>query len=181
MMIRESDMIQTLLAGEIVAQRVFNPLYSYLDIVFLVVLCALLVLKKKYLTLLFGLAGGILYMIVDYGIFHLWTGSRHIEGGNMFWVLLWMSMSYGITNFVWIWLWYSKDRRLLEWSLLILVWWIAAPMLASTFGKSLPNIKIWRETGAYHGYMALILVGGYGAAIGINLFRKNREERFPLL
>ena len=169
-----------LLAGEVIAQRVFNPLYIYLDIVFLVALCVLLVLKKKYLTLLFGLAGGILYMIVDYGIFHLWTHSRSIEGGSMFWVLLWMSMSYGITNFVWIWLWFSKDKRLAEWSLLIVVWWIAAPMLANTFGQSLPLIIIQRTTGAYHGYMALILAAGYLTAIGINLFRKNREERFPL-
>ena len=161
-----------LLANEVIAQRVFNPLYIYLDIVFLVALCGLLIAKKKYLTLLFGIAGGILYMIVDYGIFHLWTHSRSIEGGDMFWVLLWMSMSYGVTNFVWIWLWFSKDRRLLEWSLLIVVWWISAPMLANTFGQNFSPIKIQRTTGAYHGYMA---------AIGVNLFRRNREERFPLL
>ena len=173
-------MLNGLLATEVVAQRVFNPLYIYLDIVFLVVLCGLLVVKKKYLTLLFGLAGGVLYMIVDYGIFHLLTGSRHIEGGDLFWVLLWMSMSYGITNFVWIWLWFSKDKCLFEWSMLICVWWIAAPMLAGTFGSGLPNIKIWRETGAYHGYMALILALGYGAAIVYNLFQTKKERRFPL-
>ena len=169
-----------LLASEIVAQRVFNPLYIYLDIVFLVALCVLLAVKKKYLTLLWGIAGGVLYMVVDYGIFHLLTGSRSIEGGNLFWVLLWMSMSYGITNFVWIWLWFSKDKHLIEWSFLIVVWWIAAPMLAATFGAGLSPIKIQRTTGAYHGYMALILVLGYGAAIVYNLFQKKRERRFPL-
>ncbi len=170
----------SLLAGEIVAQRVFNPLYIYLDIAFLVGLCVLLVVKKKYLTLLWGIAGGILYMIVDYGIFHLATHSRSIEGGDLFWVLLWMSMSYGITNFVWIWLWFSKDKHLAEWSLLIAVWWIAAPMLANTFGQDLAPIKIQRTTGAYHGYMALILVLGYGAAICYNLFQRDRTKRFPL-
>lgn len=170
-----------LLAGEIIAQRVFNPLYIYLDIVFLIFLCGLLLFRKKYLTLLFGLAGGILYMIVDYGIFHLLTHSRSIEGGNLFWVLLWMSMSYGITNFVWIWLWFGKDKHLTEWTALIWIWWIAAPMLAETFGGNLPEIKIQRTTGAYHGYMALILLFGYGAAIVYNLFQKDREKRFPLL
>ncbi len=135
-------MSDILLVSEVIAQRVFNPLYIYLDIVFLVGLCALLAVKKKFLTLLWGIAGGILYMIVDYGIFHLLTHSRSIEGGDLFWVLLWMSMSYGITNFVWIWLWFSKDRHLFEWSLLICVWWIAAPMLAATFGAGLSPIKI---------------------------------------
>ena len=126
----------SLLAAQVVARRVFSSLYIYLDIAFLVLLCALLFFKKRHLTLLFGLAGGILYMLVDYGIFHLLTGSRHIEGGSLFWVLLWMSMSYGITNFVLLWVWMGKDRRAVEWTLLIFVWWIAAPLIASSFGHS---------------------------------------------
>lgn len=174
-------MQNTLLAGEIIAQRVFNPLYIYLDIVFLLFFCGMLVFRKKYLTLIFALFGGVLYMIVDYGIFHLLTHSRSIEGGSLFWVLLWMSMSYGITNFAWLWLWFSKDKRLLEWSLLICVWWISAPMLANTFGGSLTPIKIQRTTGAYHGYMALILFVGYAAAIVYNLLQKDEKKRFPLL
>lgn len=173
--------VNLLANSEVIAQRVFNPLYIYLDIVFLVFLCALLFFKKKYLTLLFGIAGGVLYMIVDYGIFHLALHTRTIEGGDMFLVLLWMSMSYGITNFVWIWLWISKDKHLVEWSLLICVWWIAAPMLASTFGADLASIKIQRTTGSYHGYMALILFAGYAAGIVYNLFQKDRGKRMPLL
>lgn len=174
-------MATNLLSGEIIAQRVFNPLYIYLDIVFLVALCALLIVKKKYMTLIFGLAGGVLYMIVDYGIFHLALHTRSIEGGDLFAVLLWMSMSYGITNFVWIWLWLSRDEHKFEWTLLIVVWWIVAPMLATTFGGSLPLIKIQRTTGSYHGYMALILLVGYGGAIGYNLFQKDKTKCFPLL
>jgi len=166
---------------EIIAKRVFNTLYIYLDICFLVFLCAMLIVKKKYLTLLWGIAGGILYMIVDYGIFHLLTHSRSIEGGNLFWVLLWMSMSYGITNFVWIWLWISKDEHLLEWSALIWIWWIVAPMLANTFGQNMPVVTIQRTTGSYHGYMALMLFAGYGSAIVYNLIQKDKQKRFPLL
>lgn len=174
-------MINTLLSTEIIAQRVFNPLYIYLDIVFLVALCVLLILKKKYLTLLFGIFGGLLYMVVDYGIFHLALHTRSIEGGDLFAVLLWMSMSYGITNFVWIWLWFSRDKHKFAWTLLIVVWWISAPMLANTFGGSLEPIKIQRTTGSYHGYMALILFAGYAAAIVYNLFQKDKTKRFPLL
>ncbi|MDE6274439.1 MAG: hypothetical protein K2L87_05265 [Clostridiales bacterium] len=166
---------------EIVAQRVFNPLYIYLDIVFLVFFCGLLIFRKKYLTLLFALAGGVLYMIVDYGIFHLALGTRSIEGGSLFWVLLWMSMSYGITNFAWIWLWMAKDKRLFEWTLLIVLWWICAPLMASSFGSSLTPIKIQRTTGAYHGAMAIILFVSYAAAIVYNLLQKKKEKRFPLL
>lgn len=168
-------------ATEIVAQRVFNTLYIYLDIVFLIALLTLLIIRKKYCTVLFGLFGGILYMIVDYGIFHLALGTRSITGGNLFAVLLWMSMSYGITNFVFIWLWMAKDKNAREFTMLIFVWWIAAPMLAATFGGSMPTIKIQRTTGEYHGYMALILFAGYAAAIVYNLFQKDKEKHFPLV
>lgn len=165
---------------EIIAQRVFNTLYIYLDIAFLVFFCTLLIVRKKYLTLLFALFGGVLYMVVDYGIFHLALHTRSIEGGDLFAVLLWMSMSYGITNFAWLWLFFSKDKHLFEWIFLICLWWVACPMLASTFGGGMPVVKIQRTTGSYHGAMALILLVGYGFAIVYNLFRGKKSERFPL-
>ncbi len=167
-------------SAEIVARRVFDPIYIYLDTAFLVVLLTLLIVKKKYLTALFGIAGGILYFIVDYGIFHAALHTRSIENGDMFGVLLWMSMSYGITNFVWIWLWFSRDAHKFEWTLLILVWWFCAPMLADTFGGDTAPVKIQRTTGEYHGVMALILLVGYFAAIIYNLVRRERTERFPI-
>ncbi len=173
--------MQNLLAAEVIAQRVFNTAYIYLDTAFIVGLCVLLAVKRKWLTLLFGLAGGVLYMIVDYGIFHLALRTRSIEGGNLFWVLLWMSMSYGITNFVWIWLWFSRDKQAWCWTLMILVWWICAPMLSEAVGANAPLIKIQRTTGSYHGYMALIMIAGYFFAIVWNLFTQDKTKRFPLL
>ena len=154
---------------EIVAQRAFSPLYIWLDTAFLVVFALLLFFSRRRLTLLWALFGGVLYFAVDFGIFHLLTGSRSIEGGSMFWVLLWMSMSYGMTNFAWIWLCLRRDERLTEWTLLIFLWWIACPMLADTFGAGLGTITISRTTGAYHGWMALVLILSYLAVIVYNL------------
>ena len=109
---------------ESIARRTFPPLYIWIDVAFLALFAGLLILKKKYMTVLIGTLAGVLYMLVDYGIFHLVCHSRSISDGySLFFVLLWMSLSYGFTNFAWIWLWISKDRRLFEWSLLILIWW----------------------------------------------------------
>ncbi|MCM1305791.1 MAG: hypothetical protein NC303_00590 [Firmicutes bacterium] len=173
-------MFTNLISAEIVAQRVFNPLYIYLDSIFLVALMALLIIKRKYMTAIFGLFGGILYFIVDFGIFHAALHTRSIEGGDMAGVLFWMSMSYGITNFVWIWLWISRDEHKFTWTFFILVWWFVAPMLANA-ATGLQPIKIQRTTGSYHWVMALILVIGYFAAIIYNLFQKDKSKRFPLL
>ena len=140
-------------------------MYIWLDLAFLVLLAALLLYRKNYMTVFVGFVMGLVYMAVDYGIFHLVCHSRSIEGGSLFWVLLWMSMSYGFTNFTWIWLWISKDHYLKEWSLLILIWWFCCPMLADTFSAGQTPIIIQRTTGAYHGYMALLLFVGYAALI----------------
>lgn len=167
---------------EIIARRQFAPLYIWLDIAFLCVFLALLLWKRKYMTVLVGLVMGLVYMLVDFGIFHLVCHSRSISAGySLFWVLLWMSMSYGFTNFTWIWLWLSKDEHLLEWSLLILGWWFCCPLLTQTFAPEAVPIVIERTTGAYHGYMALILFAGYLGAILYNLRQRGSAFRIDLL
>lgn len=166
---------------EIIARRQFAPLYIYLDIAFLLTFVILLILKKKYMTILVGFLMGIVYMLVDYGIFHLLLHTRSIsEGHSLFWVLLWMSMSYGFTNFTWIWLWLSKDEHLFEWSFLILCWWFCCPLLTQTFAPAAAPIVIERTTGAYHGYMAAILFVGYFGVILYNLLQKEKAKRIRI-
>lgn len=167
--------------GEIIARRQFTPTYIWLDIAFLLLFVGLLFWKKKYMTVVVGFVMGVVYMLVDYGVFHLICHSRSIsEGYSLFWVLLWMSMSYGFTNFTWIWLWLSKDKRLLEWSFLILLWWFCCPLLAKTFGAAETPIVIQRTTGAYHGYMAMILFIGYLGVIIYNLWQKEGNKRINI-
>ena len=177
---------------DVIAQREFGLAYIVLDSVFIIAFLALLFFTKRRLTLIWALAGGLLYFIVDYGIFHLLTGSRHIgtvsadgvftAGGEamMFWVLLWMSLSYGITNFAWIWLCLKKDKHIAEWTIGIFVWWLVCPILDGAFSGD-EKIRIWRETGEYHWFMAVFLAVSYFAVIVYNLLRKDRAYRFRIL
>ncbi|MCI8388348.1 MAG: hypothetical protein HFE63_07795 [Clostridiales bacterium] len=167
---------------EIIARRQFMPMYIWLDTIFLLAFAGLLIWRKKYMTVIVGLIMGVVYMLVDYGIFHLVCHSRSISDGySLFWVLLWMSMSYGFTNFTWIWLWLEKDKHLVEWSTLILSWWFCCPLIVNTFASGQPPIVIERTTGAYHGYMAIILFVGYLGAIIYNISQDNRQRRVNLL
>lgn len=163
----------------IIASRYFNFAYIVLDSTFVLLFIGLLCWRRRYLTTLWGLFGGILYFFVDYCVFYLWTGSRSIEGGNMFWTLLWMSMSYGFTNFAWIWLCLDKDRDLKEWTILIFSWWIACPMIAGMIPS--PVIHIQRTTGAYHGIMGAILFVSYLGVIVYNLSRRDSGSKISIL
>ena len=165
--------------NEIIARREFSPYYIAFDIAFLLLFAGLSLWKKRRMTVLVGFLAGILYMLVDFGIFHLVCHSRSISAGySLFWVLLWMSMSYGFTNFCWIWLWISKDKHLFEWSFLILLWWFVCPQLTKTFSPAgTENIIIQRTTGEYHGYMAVILFVGYLGLFAYNLWQREKRRR----
>ena len=146
--------------------RNFNILYIIIDCIFLAIFLAFLIWKKRYATLIFALFGGVLYTIVDYCGFYLWAGSRtvSIDGAvqgplNTFLVLLWMSMSYGITNFAFIWVLIAKDKYAKYWILMIITWWLIAPSIAELGGEV--TIETYRTTGKYHGIMGIFLVVSY--------------------
>lgn len=141
-------------------------LYIILDALFILILLGLLIYKKRNLTVLFALFGGILYTLVDFGGFYLLSHSRIVfingiqqDALNTFLVLFWMSMSYGITNFIFIWVLISKDKLAKYWLFLIIMWWLICPSIASMGGEN--NITTFRTTTSYHGIMGIILVISY--------------------
>lgn len=167
--------------GEVVPSRVLNELYIYLDIGFLLILAVILLLTKRYAAFLFGIFGGLLYFLVDYGGFYSLLHTRVVQGADPFWFLLWLSMSYGFTNFVWIWLWLDRDGRALEWSVLITSGWLCVSLLSQNFGGPFGEISISRGTGSYHGIMALLLFVGYGVLCVHNIRVKEKKDRYPII
>ena len=151
---------------QITPTRNFNLLYIILDTLFIIILLCLLIFKKRNLTVLFALFDGILYTLVDFGGFYLLSHSRIVfingiqqDALNTFLVLFWMSMSYGITNFIFIWVLISKDKLAKYWLFLIIMWWLICPSIASMGGEN--NITTFRTTTSYHGIMGIILVISY--------------------
>ncbi|HMQ50113.1 MAG TPA: hypothetical protein PKA00_22020 [Saprospiraceae bacterium] len=154
--------------------RTFSSLYISLDIVWLLVFILVLLYFKRRQAVIVGLLAGVLYFLVDYGIFYKLLGTREITGADPFLFLSWLSMSYGFTNFAWIWLLLDRDKYSVEWSLLPILGWITIGQLSTNFGADFTEISISRGTGAYHGVMALILCFGYLYVVIHNL--KGKEK-----
>jgi hypothetical protein len=170
---------------EVIPAREFNFLYIYLDSAWLLILFFIFIYTKRYLAIIAGLAGAAIYFIVDYGIFYLLLGTRTVSGANPAILLLWLSVSYGFTNFGWIWLWLDRDDYSLEWSILIISGWFTTALLSKNFGSNFTLISIQRGTSSYHGVMALILLVGYSILIIKNIKRsgsgKERINIFRIL
>jgi hypothetical protein len=166
---------------EIIPARIFNSLYIYIDIVWLVVIFVILTLTKRYLAIIVGIIGGIIYFAVDYGIFYLLLGTREVTGASTLLILIWLSISYGFTNFAWIWLWLDRDRRSLEWSLLFIMGWVATALLSQSFGNNFLSISIQRGTTSYHGIMALLMLVGYMILIIKNIMNQEQSKKINIL
>lgn len=179
--------------------RNFSLAYVILDSAFVIVFVVLLFLTKRRLTAYWALLGGILYWIVDFGLFYGATGSRQVfsyiyndyantltelNAWGVGGILFWMSMSYGILDFAFIWLWLSKDDKALEYSILIVVWWICCPLIADFINQLNPSILTFqtqRTTNKYHGIMGVMMAVGYLIVIVYNLVNKDPSKKVPIL
>jgi len=167
--------------SEVIAARTMQSLYIWLDLAFLSIFVAVLFYSKRHQAIIAGLLGGILYFVVDYGIFYRLLGTRSVVGADPFWFLLWLSFSYGLTNFAWVWLWLDRDGRALEWSLFVVTGWLFVALCSQNLGYDTVPIAIRRGTSDYHGVMALLLFLGYGSLCFYNIRQKHGGRRVPLL
>lgn len=85
-----------------------------------------------------------------------------------------MLLSYGITNFAFIWLCIKKDEDLKEILFMIIGWWLIVSTISSIGGKN--NIVTFRTTSAYHSFMAIMLAIGYGVIIIYNIFSSKEKK-----
>ena len=154
---------------DFVVARTFNSLYIGLDIVWLLMYAGLLLYFRKQQAIVVGLVMGLVYFLIDYGVFFQLLKTRRVDGADPFWFLLWLSMSYGFTNFTWIWLLLDRDGHAVEWSLLPILGWITVGQLSQAYRMSFTEISISRGTGSYHGMMTVILLAGYLIMIFNNL------------
>ena len=165
---------------EVIPARIFNSLYIYIDILWLLIILAILIFTKRYMAVIAGFIGAVIYFAVDYGIFYLALGTREVSGANTALLLLWLSISYGFTNFSWIWLWLDRDSYALEWSILYIMGWLSTALLSQNFGDAFKVISIQRGTISYHGVIALLMMAGYIILIVKNLRSPERSKRINI-
>jgi hypothetical protein len=153
--------------------RTFSSLYITVDIAWLLTYLGILLYFRKRTAVIVGLVMGVVYFLVDYGIYYQALGTRHVTGADPFWFLLWFSMSYGLTNFAWIWLLLDRDGHGVEWSLLPILGWVTVAQVSHNFGAGFVEISVSRGVG-YHGVMTAILLAGYLVVIIRNLLGKEK-------
>jgi hypothetical protein len=73
--------------------RSLNGLYIILDIACLIIFTVCLLAFRRRMAVVVGLLAGLVYVLVDYGIFYRFLGRASCGAPIPFWFLLWLSMS----------------------------------------------------------------------------------------
>lgn len=160
--------------------RTFSSLYIGIDIAWLLVYAGILLWLGKRTAVVVGLLMGVVYFLIDWGLYYQVLGTRHIEGADPFWFLVWFSLSYGLTNFAWIWLLFDRDGHAVEWSLLPILGWVTVAQVSANFGDGFGQISVSRGVG-YHGVMAAVMLAGYLYLAVANLRGKEQVNLLWLL
>ena len=70
--------------------RSFNVLYIWIDTILLLAFVCILMRLRRWAALVVGLLGGVLYFIVDYGLFYVLLGTRTVIGMSILPLEFWL-------------------------------------------------------------------------------------------
>ena len=104
-----------------IVTRTFGADFIYFDLVFLVIWITILVRKRHFSAIRWGIAGWIIYILIDYLLWYRIMGSRHYSGSlypELFFA--WFCFSPGFVQFSYVIVMFEKrsNREILFWTFL---------------------------------------------------------------
>ena len=166
------------MVNDYLVRRSFNVLYIWIDTILLLAFVCILTRLRRWAALVVGLLGGVLYFIVDYGLFYVLLGTRTVIGMSIVPLEFWLSFSYGITNMAWMWLWFDEPDNRWEWSIFFPTGWLTSALVSQGFGGAFHSVHIARHVSSYHGIMVVFALAGYAWLAIHNL--RHPDERYSI-
>jgi hypothetical protein len=130
--------------------RTFGTDFIYFDLIFLAIWIGLLIRKKYYSPIRWGLAGWLIYILVDYLLWYRIMGSRHYSGSlSPMLFFLWFCFSPGFvqTSYVIVMFERRNIREVLFWTLLFYCGWTLVGILSRWLTLNDELIRVSRDMG----------------------------------
>jgi len=153
--------------NDYLVRRSFNVLYIWIDAILLLAFLCILARTRRHAAL-----------VVDYGFFYALLGTRTVVGMSVLPLEFWLSVSYGITNMAWMWLWFDEPGNRWEWSILFPAGGLTSALGSQGFGGMFHSVQIARHVSSYHGIMVAFALVGYGWLAMHNL--RQPDERYSI-
>ena len=169
-----------------IVTRTFGVDYIFFDLLFLMIWIFLLIRKKYYTPIWWGLAGWLIYLLVDYLLWYRVMGSRHYTGPvNSGLFFCWFCFSPGFVQFSYVIVMFERRsiREIMFWTILFYSGWTLVGLLSQWIHLDDNIIRVSRDMG--RGNQRLIM-GGLATAnllagFVLVLFRKLRWKELAYL
>ena len=163
--------------------RVMDIDFIYFDLILAAIWITLLLVRKRFKALLFGLFGYAVVFFTDDVIWYTIQGTRHIEGPigpHLF--LTYFSFTYGMIMFSYAPMMFDKNISKIEKGLFsALLWggWMLIAAMSQWIHWNDAEMVIYREmSGSRIGQILMIAVG-YGMLLVLKAFRWKFMENVP--
>ena len=163
--------------------RVMDIDFIYFDLILTAIWITLLLVRKRYKALLFGLFGYAVVFFTDDVIWYTLQGTRHIEGPigpHLF--LAYFSFTYGMIMFSYAPMMFDKSISKIEkglWSGLLWGGWMLIGALSQWIHWSDAEMEIYREMSGFRIGQILMIVVGFGMLLVLKAFRWKFMESVP--
>lgn len=155
--------------------RVMDIDFIYFDLILVAIWITLLLVRKRFKALLFGLFGYAVVFFTDDVIWYTLQGTRHIEGPigpHLF--LAYFSFTYGMIMFSYAPMMFDNSISKIEkvlWSILLWGGWMLIAAMSQWIHWNDAEMSILREmSGSRIGQILMIAVG-YGMLLVLKAFR----------
>lgn len=149
--------------------------FIYFDLMLTAIWIVLLLVRKRWKALLFGIFGYTVVLFTDDVIWYTLRETRHIEGSigpHLF--LAYFSFTYGMIMFSYAPMMFDKGITKIEkilWSILLYGGWLTIGLLSRFIIWNDSEMIIWREMSSFRLGQILMVVIGYLTLIILKAFR----------
>ena len=164
--------------------RTFGIDYIYFDLVFLAAWTGLLYYKKYRGPLKWGLAGAIIYLLIDYLLWFRIMGTRHYEGPlPVMLFFLWFCFSPGFVQFSYVIVLFEKRsiREVVSWTLLLYGGWTLVGLLSKWIPLDDRVIRVWRDMGQGHQHTIMLWLVVANLVIAVILYLRKTLQLKKIL
>lgn len=133
-----------------IVTRTFGLDFIYFDLVFIALWTILMIHRKYYAPMFWGLVGWIIYIMVDYILWYRVMGSRHYTGPlNPLVFFAWFCFSPGFVQVSYVTIMFEKRsvKEIVSWTLLLYCGWTMVGILSQQLHMDDTVIRISRDMG----------------------------------
>lgn len=157
--------------------RTFGMDFIYFDLIFLTFWIGMMIKKKYWMPIKWGLLGWVVYIFTDYILWYLWTGTRHYTGPlDPFVFFMWFCFSPGMVQFSYVIIMFEKRnfKETIFWTLFFYIGWLSVSIGSQLIPLDNSIIEVYRDMNNQNQRLNEAIMVGVNILVALILYWKKK-------